>query len=230
MTKIFIGTPAFDGKVNVQYAVALAETRLMLATNGIDCMMRIHTSGSLLVRERNDLVKSFLRSDATHMLCIDSDIGWAAQSVKAMIEHCEPFVAALYPARGDKSFLFRGIYGEDGGMKMSEKRLIEMEYIPAGFMLIQRHVLEKMIEDTPHLYYEPKAESLKHASGHYLFATEIYEGEFWGEDYVFCRRARQSGFRIWVDPFVQIDHAGTVASFADILSDKNQEEQKKLDC
>jgi len=221
MTKIFIATPAFDGKVTVGYACALADTRIYLAANAIECMFRIHTSGSLLVRERNDLIKAFLETDSTHMLCIDSDIAWNPPDVKKLLDYNEDFVAALYPARGpDKCFLFRGVYqGENKRMDVSEKNLLEMEYIPAGFMLIKRCVLEKMIAHFPELYYEPKEESLKHTKGHCLFATELWDGEFWGEDYVFCRRARQAGFKIWIDPCIPLNHAGVTGAFIETLTD-----------
>ncbi|PWU06763.1 MAG: hypothetical protein C5B43_01235 [Verrucomicrobia bacterium] len=224
MTKIFIATPAFDGKVNVQYACSLCDTRLCMAANNIHTLVRINTSGSLLVRERNDLIKAFIETDATHMLCIDSDIGWNPTDVKKLIDYDEDFVAALYPARGpDKCFIFRGVYeDENKKMTISEKGLLQMEYIPAGFMLLKRCVLEKMIADFPELYYIPKDESLKHTAGHYLFATEIWDGEFWGEDYVFCRRARQSGFKIWIDPTIELDHAGTRGAFIEALTNEPQ--------
>lgn len=224
MTKIFIATPAFDGKVNVSYACSLSDTRLYLAAHTVESIVRINTSGSLLVRERNDLVKLFLQTDATHMLCIDSDIGWDAQDVKKMIDHNEDFVAGLYPARGpDRCFLYRGVYGPDKGMKVSEKGLLEMEYIPAGFMLLKREMLEGMIAHFPELYYEPKDDSLKHTAGHCLFGIELWEGEFWGEDYVFCRRARQAGYKIWIDPMITLNHAGIVGSFSELLRNSPDE-------
>ncbi len=220
MTKLFIATPAFDGKVTVPYACSLADTQLFLAVNKIQVIIRIHTSGSLLVRERNDLVKAFLETDATHMLCLDSDIGWNPEDVLRLIKYDEDFVASLYPARGEKTFLFRGVYGENKRMEVSEKKLLEMEYIPAGFMLLKRCVLEKMIQHFPELYYEPKDESLKHTKGYYLFATELWNGEFWGEDYVFCRRAREAGFKIWIDPTIQLNHAGNIGAFIEALTEK----------
>ncbi len=221
MTKLFIATPAFDGKVNVSYACSLAETRLYLASHAIETVMRIHTSGSLLVRERNDLIKAFLESDCTHILMIDSDIAWNPVDVQRMINFDEDFVASLYPARGpDKCFLFRGIYGENKRMDVSKKGLLEMEYIPAGFMLLKRCVLEKMQEHFPELHYMPKDASLAHTEGYCLFDTEVWDGEFWGEDYVFCRRARQAGFQIWIDPTIRLDHAGVAGAFMEALTDQ----------
>lgn len=221
MTKLFIATPAFDGKVNVSYACALAETRLYLASVGIETVIRIHTSGSLLVRERNDLCKAFLESDCTHILMIDSDIAWNPVDVQKMLNKDEDFIASLYPARGpDRCFLFRGVYGENKRMDVSEKQLLEMEYIPAGFMLLKRCVLEKMQKHFPELHYIPKDASLAHTEGYCLFDTEVWDGEFWGEDYVFCRRARQAGFRIWIDPTIRLDHNGTVGAFIEALTEK----------
>lgn len=52
MTKIFLATPAFDGKVTVPFACSLADTQIFLASHGIQTIIRIHTSGSLLVREK----------------------------------------------------------------------------------------------------------------------------------------------------------------------------------
>ena len=92
-----------------------------------------------------------------------------------------------------------------------------MQYIPAGFMLLQRIVLQEMILHFPELHYIPKDASLAHTEGHCLFNTELQDGEFWGEDYVFCRRARQAGFRIWIDPCIALDHAGVRGSFSEVL-------------
>jgi len=224
--KLFIATPAFDGKVHVPFAISLAETSVLCAKNHINVEYRVVTSGSLLCAERNRLLSSFLDSDCTHILCIDSDLGWPAQAVLAMLSKKVPFIAGCYPARTEKSFLFRPSVNENNSLVTDKERgLVKMEYIPAGFMLIERQVIEKMIETTPERKFTPKDPSIP--SGHALFNTEIYEGEFWGEDFVFCRLAREAGFDIWVDPLIQFNHAGNIGMFAEVLTDKPPEEQVK---
>lgn len=220
-TKIFIATPAFDGKTHVPYTISLAETYNFLLQNGIQCRIGINTSGSLLVAERNRLIKQFLATDCTHMLCIDSDIGWPPQAVLAMIKHEKDFVAGLYPARGPENvFLFRPVEREDGSLLANEQGLFKMNFIPAGFMMIKRHVLERLCAKFSDKYFEPKAEKMKHESGYCLFETEVFEGEFWGEDYVFCKRVREAGFEIWIDPMVEFDHAGKRGAFYQMLKQK----------
>jgi len=220
--KLFIATPAFDGKVNVQYAIALAETVVLLQKNHIQAEYRIITSGSLLCAERNRLVDSFLRSDCTHMLCVDSDIGWPPAAVMGLLSKQVDFVAGCYPARGEKTFLFRPTAKEDGSLVVNPaKGLVNMQYIPAGFMLISRNVLQTMCEKYQELKFTPKDAS--QAVGYALFNTELFEGEFWGEDFVFCRRVRETGFEIWVDPMIQFDHAGNIGMLAEVLTDKPPE-------
>ena len=224
--KLFIATPAFDGRVHVPFALSLSETTLLCARNHIQVEYRVMTSGSLLCAERNRLIKSFLESDCTHMLCIDSDLGWPPQSVLALLEKNVEFVAGVYPARQEKAFLFRPSTNENGSIVTDPiKGLLKMEYIPAGFMLLQRSVLEKMIEKHPQTKFQPKDE--RNESGYALFNTEVFEGEFWGEDYVFCRLAREAGIDIWVDPMIQFNHAGSIGMLAQVLSDKPPEKQNK---
>jgi hypothetical protein len=208
MTKIFICTPAYDGKVSVQYALALAETIVHLAQNAIPTEIKINTSGSLLAAERNRLTQAFMESDCTHMLCIDSDLGWPAQAVLAMIEKDEEFVVGVYPSRREHTFLFRPVFNPDGSVLQTEKNLLGMMYVPAGFMLIRRSVIEKMQLVHPHLYFEPKHDAINSSKGYCLFNTEVWEGEFWGEDYYFCRKAREASVQIWADPLIEFDHDG----------------------
>lgn len=219
--KIFIATPAFDGKTHVQYATSLSDTTSLLTQHGIGYQLCITVSGSILSAERNKLVSIFMQSDCTHILCIDSDLGWPAQAIPAMLLKDVEFVAGLYPTRGNKKFLFRNQTNENGSLIVdADKKLVKMQCIPAGFMLINRSAIEKMIEHHPELYFEPKDKV--HEGRYALFNTLLMDGEFWGEDYVFCRRAEAAGIDIWIDPAIQFDHAGTLGSFAEALTDKQQ--------
>lgn len=223
--KLFIATPAFDGKVHVPFALSLAETTVLLAKNHIQVEYRVVTSGSLLCAERNRLVESFLESDCTHMLCIDSDLGWPAQAVLALLARDEDFVAGVYPSRVDRSFTFRAALQENGSVATNnEKHLLKMEYIPAGFMLVKRCVFERIQEKFPDLKFVPKAKEMP--QGHAYFNTVIRDGEFWGEDYQFCYLARESGTEIWVDPAIQFDHGGVIGSMTQVLTDKPPEQTK----
>ena len=57
-------------------------------------------------------------------------------------------------------------------------------------------------------------------SVHALFLPEIdpNSGLMLSEDYAFCRRARDAGFRIWLAPWVRTTHSGP-AIFRGSLAD-----------
>jgi hypothetical protein len=223
MKKVMIATPAYSGTVNIPYALSLADTIHTLRIHGVSVVPHITASGSLLVAERNRIVQAFWDSDCTHLLCIDGDLGWPAQAVLAMLDQNKEFVAGCYPARGaEKTFLFRPVTTAIGTIEQ-EKHLLKMEYIPAGFMLLERSAIAKMREAHPDLYYEPKDKGNNPEPGYCLFNTEVWQGEFWGEDFVFCRKAREAGVDIWVDPLIQFDHAGTVGMLMDCLAKKQPE-------
>jgi hypothetical protein len=222
--KLMIATPAYAGKVDIPFALSFSSTMLLLNSHGIEVVPLITSSGSLLVAERNRIVQAFWESDCTHLLCIDSDLGWPAEAVMAMLNSGKEFVAGVYPARdpskATKQYLFRPECDARGIIQ--DKHLIKMQYIPAGFMLIAKSVITKMREKHPDLYYEPKDKRNNPEPGYCFFNTEVWEGEFWGEDFVFCRKAREAGVEIWVDPLIQFDHAGTVGMLLEVLTQNKE--------
>lgn len=219
MIHIMIATPAYDGKVELQYALSLANTVHLLKSNGVKVTLRLVKSGSLLVAERNRIIQEFWESDCTHLLCIDSDLGWPEHAVLAMLDVNKEFVGGVYPARGQNGlFLFRPVMNPDKTL-VTEKHLLKMDYIPSGFILLSKSLIAKMRDKFPELYYEPKNKSVLNPEKAFcFFDTELWEGEFWGEDYVFCRRAREAGADIWVDPLIQFNHAGTIGMLIESLS------------
>lgn len=227
MINLMIATPAFENRVFIQYALSYANTLHFLQINGIQVTPLIVPSSSLLIAERNRIIEAFWRSGCTHLLCIDSDLGWPPQAILAMLQQNKDFIAGVYPARSDdNSFIFRPATNQDGSI-IQEKHLLKMEYIPAGFMLLSRNAIKIMRDKFPELYYKPKDPRNKSEDGFAFFSVDVMDGEFWGEDYVFCRRAREAGLEIWVDPLIQFDHAGKVGMLIECLTtDPNKPPQK----
>lgn len=222
MTKsIFIATPAFSGQVTIPYALSLSETIFSLRMHNYEVQTRLTASGSLLVAERNRLVQAFWDSKCDYMFCIDADLGWPAQAVLAMLDQGKEFICGVYPARGTqgKEFTFRPAKKDDGTI-IQDKHLLQMEYIPAGFMIIHRNAIAKMRDKFPELYYCPKNPINNPEPAYCFFDTQVWDGEFWGEDYVFCRRAREAGVEIWCDPLIEFDHAGDRGMLLNVLRRK----------
>jgi hypothetical protein len=227
MKKVMIATPAYEGKVHAHYATSLVDTALVLAQNGYASDIRLACGGSLLVHDRNRILMAFMDSDSDYLLCLDSDLGWPPQAVLRLLQADKEMSGGCYPARVGGGFHFRPVFNENGSIAMDkETGLLKMAYIPAGFMMLKRSAIEKMQQHFAHTYYKPKDPRNKDTGGYMLFALEVYEGEFWGEDYVFCRRAAEAGVDIWVDPMIEFNHAGIEGRLFDALTTNPEEAAK----
>ncbi len=226
--KIFVGTPAYEGRVHVHYAMMLLDLQKILEMNGYEVLVRLPVGGSLLVADRNRIIQMFWESGADYLLCIDNDLAFDPNYIVRFIEQMtqtdKDFIGGVYPSRDGEGFNFRPALEPDGRISQcKDTGLLKMEYIPAGCMLFSRNMIGKMREHFPELYYSPKDKRSKAESAFCFFDTEVWEGEFWGEDYVFCRRVREAGFDIWVDPTIMFNHAGITGALMETLTDKREE-------
>ena len=84
--------------------------------------------------------------------------------------------------------------------------MMRVKRIGTGFMLIQRHVIEKMGEAHPEWSYKNKATGERMYS---LFDFDIRDDQYVGEDYLFCDRATDMGFTVHIDVDISLPHIGS---------------------
>lgn len=217
-----IATPCHHGKVDNVYTLSLVDTCKALDKEKIDYELLLPTTGSILSKERNDIIEAFYRSDCTHLLTIDSDIGWKGRDVVTLLNHDKDIVCGVYPARTnttlDNIYIFVPDANEEDDTIIVVDGLLKMKNVPAGFMLISRNAIETMREKLPELRYENKSKIANFDSGYAFYNTELVDGSYWGEDFIFCRNAEKAGINIWCDPTLVLNHAGRVGSFLDYLN------------
>ena len=73
--KIFVATPMYGGMCHGMYTKASCDLAKISQAYEMDVKMFYLFNESLITRARNYCVDEFLRSDYTHMMFIDSDIG-----------------------------------------------------------------------------------------------------------------------------------------------------------
>jgi len=229
--KIFLCTPAYDGKVHRQYAVSLAATCHMLIQKGHEVFINLSSQSTLLVAARNNFIREFLETECTHILMVDSDLGWNPNELLELMKFDKDILSGVYPSRKDRIFVYNPDFKEDGKSFKTDGVLVKANFVPAGFILMKRGAIEKMVRDYSHLAYESKCGVGD--KGTLLFNTEVIDGEFWSEDYVFFKRAKESALEVWMDPRMTFDHAGSVAGlhvldeFKEHLENFKQEREKQ---
>ena len=103
--KFFLATPMYGGMCNGMYTKSLMDTTSVFMQYGIPMQIYYLFNESLITRARNYCVANFLKSDATHLIFIDSDIHWKAMDLMYMIhlisEKPELYriMCALYPKK-----------------------------------------------------------------------------------------------------------------------------------
>lgn len=92
--------------------------------------------------------------------------------------------------------------------------LVELSRLGTAMMLIRRAVFDGLRSALPELMFRPDpAERQTHGVGELepAFFCPMIEPEsqaLLSDDYAFCRRVRDAGFRIWLAPWIRTTHAG----------------------
>ena len=194
MTKtIFVGVPIHDGKIYVECVAGMMQTQTAFPNR---CQFDT-LKGSFLPRNRDILTARFLDSAASHMLCLDSDIGFTPDNVNDLLNHDVEFVSVCY----SKKQAVREIPAKLNGK--TKDGLLGANHVPAGFVMLSRSCVERMVGAYRHLeYHSPQK----------LWAlwSSIFDPNttYSGEDVAFCDRWTAIGGEIWIDPGVILSHYG----------------------
>lgn len=157
---------------------------------------------SLVTRARNEMTASFLATDYRYMMWLDADIEFAPEDVAALWNLQVDVAVGVCPMKKPDQCWYAA--WKDGALVKDLDRLdgpIEVDYAGTGFMLIGRACIEKMAA---------VSESYEGPNGRVpcLYNTPVHNDGFESEDYHFCRRWREQGGKIVMDPSVRLTHWG----------------------
>lgn len=217
--KLMVGIPAYDGRVNLRTAFALAKLAAHVNPLGVTLMLTQVSGCSLITKARNSIVHDFLKSDATDLLFIDSDVVASEDAILRILalSKDKDVTAGIYPRRGaDRKFFLDMYFDENGQFEFDGNGLVRVLRIGTGFMLIRRHVLEHMVSRHPEWRYHNNVTD-EHECAVFDFAVK--NGEYFGEDYLFCDRIGAEGFTVFLDPTISLPHVGTEEFTRDFETD-----------
>lgn len=240
--KLFIATPMYGGQCAGMFAKSTNDLAMACTKYGIEVRFYYLFNESLITRARNYCVDEFLRSGFTHMLFIDSDIGFNYKDVFTLMYLTDPakgmdIVTGPYPKKTiswekvkmavDKGFAennpfdlqnFIGDFVFNPAADVREFRLdepIEIREGGTGFMMVHRDTFVKYAEAYPELKYLPDHVRTEHFDGTReitAFFDCIIEPEtrrYLSEDYMFSYYARKAGLKVWLCPWMQLEHVGS---------------------
>ena len=194
--KIMVCTPMYGGNCTGQYTRSSTDLGILGFQYGMDIRFFYLYNESLITRARNYLVDEFMRSDCTHLMFIDSDIGFDPNDVIALAVIAETgsqyhVVCGPYPKKciswekikravdkgiADKdpnvleNFVGDYVFNPVGDNNIRLDEPAEVLEGGTGFMMIQREVFTKFAEAHPERSYLPDHVRTAHFDG----SREIY--------------------------------------------------------
>jgi hypothetical protein len=173
---------------------------------------------SLVSRARNAAVAHFLEDpENTHLLFIDSDIIFEPEDVFKLLQADKEVIAGIYPKKyivwdrlKQNPEAERVDFPMGGTLTMTEDNLIELEYLPTGFLLISRTAIEKIITAHPELKYRNDIDGYMSAGDNFydLFKVGIRNGIYESEDWGFCSLWKGVGGKVLIHPEINVKHLG----------------------
>jgi hypothetical protein len=193
---IAVCTPARD-MVHTMFTYDLVNLVCYHTLNTNDAISLKISEGTLIANQRAELSLDAMREGCSHLLFIDSDMRFPQDMIARLLAHDVDIVATNCARRRMPTGPTAQVYKENGDRElvwtMSESTgLQEVGSVGMGVMLIKSSVFKALSEP----WYETPWRSDKRG--------------YIGEDVFFCKKAREAGFRIWIDHDVskEIGHIG----------------------
>ena len=242
---LFVATPVHSD-CSIHYTQALLELQKVCLHKGIKVSFQLMKS-SLVTQGRNLCVAGFLESDCTHMLFVDSDIYFHANSIISMLEKKKDLISIPYPLKTlmwDKALekMKKGELKNEEDIRKSlhtypiklensndidiVNGVIEVTHSPTGCMLIKRSVFNKMIKAYPDKNIVQKTV----INGKYVDKPNMWNffdcthdpvtKTYLGEDFSFCQLWKNIGGKCYayiMDPIVHVGEHSYEGCFYDEL-------------
>lgn len=216
MRKVYLAMPSATGKPDLETFHCLLASVREVERAGFHVMVKFCIRDFIPARMRNQFLMHFVQSGYDDLVFIDDDMGWEDGALLRLLSHDVDVVGGVYPKRQDK--LEYPVKRLPGAEFDKETGLLEVKYLPTGFMRITRKCAVEMIEKHKHLaYYDENIKPDKTAYAVFWFdLLPTGDGhtdlpEIWTEDYSFCRKWRDIGGRCYADTYLTFRHIGRKA-------------------
>jgi len=190
---LFVATPMYGGQCAGMFARSCADLSAICAQNGIPLQYYFLFNESLITRARNYCCDEFMRSNAEHLMFIDSDIGFNPQDILALMalqandEEKYDIIGGPYPKKcisweKIKHAVDKGVADEDpnvlekfvgdyvfnpkgGQQSIPISEPVEVLEIGTGFMMVSKKAMQKFNDSYKQYMYKPDHVRTEHFDG-----------------------------------------------------------------
>lgn len=200
--KVLIGTPSYDGTLDVWYVNSLVNTIRESEDRGIRIDPIYMSFDALVQRARNDLVALAIDGGYDELIFIDGDIEWDPSWIFQLLKYKHDVVGGTYRKKTDdyEGYVLKAVEGPE--VIDTRTGLMKVAGLGTGFMKLSRKALEHLWNQaTPYVDHKGKNSRM-------VFDIAIQDGVMVSEDILMCQKLTQGGFDIWLDPRMCCNHTG----------------------
>lgn len=215
--KVAICVPTKD-MVYTQFAFSLQQLIKTSVLAGIDTFT-FFDSSTILLNQRNNLVKDALDTKVDYILWLDSDMIFPSTTLLKLLSHNKDIVSCNYMKRSlpVKTVAYEDVTDWESWIPLKEyDDLVKVEGIGMGVMLMKTSIFKKIKKP----YFE--------------FVYKKDTDDWHGEDFNLLEKLRKAGIETFVDMNLSnyIYHLGTYAFGKDIGINKHKAKnwKAKNDC
>ena len=159
-----------------------------------DCQVSF-IMNSLIYDARNKFCQQAIEGEFDYILWLDSDMVFPSYVLQQFMQNDKDIVAGLYFRRSYPftPVAFSELRRENGILRMKDLEewpndLFEVDGVGFGCVLMKTDCLFDIAGKEGGVWFTPTPDA--------------------GEDAAFCLRAKEYGYKIWVDPTVKLGHVG----------------------
>jgi hypothetical protein len=203
--RVMVGIPA-GRDLPVLTVKSLMGTQQLCRDRQVPFQLGMVAGSAVVQWARDEVVDLFLKSNATRLFWIDSDMVWEPEQFMRLLalSQYRDVICGSYPAKKDQPTFYVN-FDEEAGLVQGEYGLLEINGIGLGFTVMHRRVVEQLVA---------KADTVRDdVAGRELAAVfrigRTPEGRRQGEDMAFFADIKALGHKIWLDPTVDLGHVGS---------------------
>jgi GT2 family glycosyltransferase len=198
--KVTIGIPTNRG-LRPKMAQAVLE---LVAHGGYDFHILVAEEGYTIAENRNYIAVQACNNKSDYLLFIDDDMVFPPDTLDRLLAHKKEIVSIAYHSRGSKDKI-----------KLVENDIMAIAETEKG-----KYINFETNNDPK---YKQLFECFAGGTGTMLIKTEVFlktkrpwfEFTYFengkckeGEDWNFCFKAKEAGYKIWCDPTLKVGHIG----------------------
>ena len=212
--RVVICTPCYSGKTACAFTDSLIGT-VTSPPDGWQAAWAKHIGSPNLPMARAIVTAQAMAWGADRLFFIDDDISWDPIAFWGVVTQPRPIISGAYPMytkvidinrplKEQVKVCYRPLKDEPTDLGGGIERVFGTGF---GWICIDRSVFEALKPTTRKMEKEPLGDAVNVELFDYFNGAPEREGdEHLGEDFAFCRRARNAGFDVLVDKNIPLTH------------------------